>query len=185
MSRDRLPLRADFLAQAAAHTKETYLSALYGRLAARRGKQRALMAVAHSMMVSVFHMLACQEPYRELGARYFDERWRHYTVDRLAQRIERLGYRSHLEPVATTASVRNSQGNRTHHSRIIRGSFADHSASFPFPLLLSPSTCVGMEDALSGLLTVSVPRRASLSGSWVAVPGNAGCADAGEACLRR
>jgi hypothetical protein len=92
------------LAQAAAHTKETYLSALYGRLAARRGKQRALIAVAHSMMVSVFHMLACQEPYRELGARYFDERWRHYTADRLAQRIERLGYRSHLEPVATTAA---------------------------------------------------------------------------------
>jgi transposase len=37
------------LAQAAAHTKETYLSAFYGRLAARRGKQRAIMAVAHSM----------------------------------------------------------------------------------------------------------------------------------------
>lgn len=92
------------LAQAAAHTKETYLSALYGRLAARRGKQRAIMAVAHSMMVSVFHMLTRQEPYRELGARYFDERRRHYTVDRLAQRIERLGYRVHLEPVATTAA---------------------------------------------------------------------------------
>jgi len=92
------------LAQAAAHTKETYLSALYGRLAARRGKQRAIMAVAHSIMVSVFHMLTRQEPYRELGARYFDERRRHYTVDRLAQRIERLGYRVHLEPIATTAT---------------------------------------------------------------------------------
>jgi len=92
------------LAQAAAHTKETYLSALYGRLAARRGKQRAIMAVAHSMMVSVFHMLTRQEPYRELGARYFDERRRHYTVDRLAQRIERLGYRVHLEPIVTTAA---------------------------------------------------------------------------------
>jgi transposase len=92
------------LAQAAAHTKETYLSTLYGRLAARRGKQRAIMAVAHSIMVSVFHMLTRHEPYHELGARYFDERRRHYTVDRLAQRIERLGYRVHLEPVATTAA---------------------------------------------------------------------------------
>jgi transposase len=92
------------LAQAAARTKETYLSALYGRLAARRGKQRAIMAVAHSIMVSVFHMLTRREPYHELGARYFDERRRHYTVDRLAQRIERLGYRVHLEPVATTAA---------------------------------------------------------------------------------
>ena len=92
------------LAQAAAHTKETYLSTLYGRLAARRGKPRAIMAVAHSIMVSVFHMLTRHEPYHELGAHYFDERRRHYTVDRLAQRIERLGYRVHLEPVATTAA---------------------------------------------------------------------------------
>jgi transposase len=92
------------LAQAAARTKETYLSALYGRLAARRGKQRAIMAVVHSIMVSVFHMLTRQEPHHALGARYFDERRRHYTVDRLAQRIERLGYRVHLEPIAMTAA---------------------------------------------------------------------------------
>jgi transposase len=91
------------LAQAAAQTKETYLLALYGRLAARRGKQRAIMAVAYSIMVSVFHMLTRQGPYHELGARYCDERRRHYTVDRLAQRIERLGYRVHLEPIAMTA----------------------------------------------------------------------------------
>ncbi len=92
------------VAQAAAHTQETSLSALYGRLAARRGKQRAIMAVAHSIMVSVFHMLTRHEPSHELGVRYFDERRRHYTVDRLAQRIEQLGYRVHLEPVATTAA---------------------------------------------------------------------------------
>jgi transposase len=77
---------------------------LYGRLAARRGKQRAIMAFAHSIMVSVFHMLTHQEPYHELGAHYFGERRWHYTVDRLAQRIEGLGYRAHLEPVATTAA---------------------------------------------------------------------------------
>jgi transposase len=91
------------LAQAAARTKETYLLALYGRLAARRGKQRAIMAVAYSIMVSVFHMLTRQEPYNELGARYDDERRRHYTADRLAQRIERLCYQVHLEPIAMTA----------------------------------------------------------------------------------
>jgi len=57
-------LRTSFtqLAQADARTKETYLSALYGRLAARRGKQHAIMAVAHSIAVSVFHMLTHQEP---------------------------------------------------------------------------------------------------------------------------
>jgi transposase len=53
-----------------------------------------IMAVAHFIMVSVFPMLTRQEPYHELGARYFDERRRHYTVDRLTWRIERLGIKS-------------------------------------------------------------------------------------------
>jgi transposase len=92
------------LAQAATRMKETSLSALYGRLAECRGKQRALMAVAHSIVVGILHRLTRHEPDHELGARYFDERRRHDTVDRLAQRIERLGYRVHLEPVATTAA---------------------------------------------------------------------------------
>ena len=55
-------------------------------------------------MVSVFHMLTRNEPYRELGANYFDERRRHYTVDRLTSRIEHLGYRVHLEPEPTAYS---------------------------------------------------------------------------------
>ena len=55
------------LAHAAVRTKGTNLSALYRHLAARRGKQRAIMAVAHSIMRSVFHMLSRNEPYRELG----------------------------------------------------------------------------------------------------------------------
>jgi transposase len=92
------------LAHAAVHTKDTSLAALYRRLAARRGKKRAIRAVAHAIMVSAFYMLARNEPYRELGGNYFDERQRHYTVDRLASRLERLGYRVHLEPVAATAA---------------------------------------------------------------------------------
>jgi transposase len=100
------PLRAILtqLAHAAVRTKGTYLSALYQRLAARRGKNRAIIAVAHAIMRSVFYMLSRQEPYRELGANYFDERRRHYTVDRLARRIEHLGYRVHLEPVTTAVA---------------------------------------------------------------------------------
>jgi transposase len=92
------------LAHAAVRTKGTYLSALYQRLAARRGKQRAIIAVAHSIMKSIFYMLSRNAPYHELGANYFDERRRHYTVDRLARRIEHLGYRVHLEPVAVPAA---------------------------------------------------------------------------------
>jgi transposase len=92
------------LAHAAAHTKGTYLSALYHRLAARRGRKRAIVAVAHSMLVSAFSMFERQEPYHELGAAYFDEQRRHHAVDRLMRRIEQLGYHVHLEPRPTTAS---------------------------------------------------------------------------------
>ncbi|HKA55211.1 MAG TPA: IS110 family transposase [Candidatus Binatia bacterium] len=100
------PLRAILtqLAHAAVRTKDTYLSALYQRLAVRRGKKRAIIAVAHSIMWSVFHMLSRNEVYREMGANYFDERRRQFTVDRLTRRIERLGYRVHLEPVAASAA---------------------------------------------------------------------------------
>jgi transposase len=49
-------------------------------------------------------MLSRNEPYHELGANYFDERRREFIVDRLTRRIERLGYRVHLEPVAVSAA---------------------------------------------------------------------------------
>jgi transposase len=88
------------LAHAAARTKGTYLSALYHRLAARRGKKRAIIAVAHSIVVSAFHMLIRHEPYREFGAHDFADHRQAQLVDQLARRIERLGYRVTLEPVA-------------------------------------------------------------------------------------
>jgi transposase len=59
--------------------------------------------VAHAIMVSAFHRLSSQEPSRELGANYVDERRRQFTVDRLTRRIAHLGYRVHLEPVAVPA----------------------------------------------------------------------------------
>jgi transposase len=89
------------LAHAAARTKGTSLSAFYQRLASRRGRKRAIMAVAHAIVVSAFHMLSRHEPYRELGANYFDEQRRGYLVDHLTRRIRRLGYEVHLEPLQT------------------------------------------------------------------------------------
>jgi transposase len=92
------------LAHAAARTKGTYLSALYQRLARRRGKRRAIVAVAHALVVSACHLLSRNEPYQEWGADYFDQRQRHQLVDRLARRLEHLGYQGPLEPRPTTAS---------------------------------------------------------------------------------
>jgi transposase len=76
------------IAHAAVRTKGTYLAALYQRLAARRGKQRATTAVAHAMVVRAFPMLSRHEPYRELGPNYLDERRRDHLVDRLTRRIQ-------------------------------------------------------------------------------------------------
>ena len=59
------------------------------------------MAVAHAIVVSAFHMLSRHEPYRELGANYFDEQRRGHLVDHLTRRIRRLGYEVHLEPLQT------------------------------------------------------------------------------------
>jgi transposase len=79
-------------AHAAARTKNTYLSAQYHRLAARRGKKRAILAVAHSILVIGYHLVQRHEPYRELGADYFDRCRPQVTANRLVRRLERLGY---------------------------------------------------------------------------------------------
>lgn len=90
-------------AWAAARTKGTYLAALYRRLAPRRGKKRAIVAVAHSILVSVYHMLSRHEPYHDLGGNYFDERKKASIVNRLLHRLEKLGYAVQLEPLAMAA----------------------------------------------------------------------------------
>ncbi len=61
-------------AQAAARTKNTYLAAQYHRLAARRGKKKAIMAVAHSILVIAYHLIQRHEDYHDLGGDYFDKR---------------------------------------------------------------------------------------------------------------
>jgi hypothetical protein len=87
-------------AHAAARPKGTSWSALYHRLAARRGQKRAILAVAHSIVVSALHLRIRGAPSRELGVHDFDERRQAQLVDQLTRRIERLGYRVTLEPVA-------------------------------------------------------------------------------------
>jgi transposase len=82
---------------------KTYLGAQYHRLAARRGKKKAAIAVAHSILVIIYHVLKRREPYCELGANYFDERDRQAVERRLVHRLERLGYIVQLQVAAGTA----------------------------------------------------------------------------------
>jgi transposase len=90
-------------AHGAARTRNTYLGAQYRRLATRRGKKKALVAIAHSLLVIVYHVLTNKEPYLDLGSNYFGERDRLRVEKRLSSRLERLGYKVTLEPVESAA----------------------------------------------------------------------------------
>jgi len=90
-------------AHGAAHTKNTYLAAQYHRLAARRGKKKAIVAVAHSILVIAYHLILRKEDYRELGGEYFDKRRPEATANHLVKRLEALGYTVNIQ--AQTASV--------------------------------------------------------------------------------
>lgn len=90
-------------AWAASHTKSTYLSAQYHRLASRRGQKKALVAVAHSILVIAYHLIKNQDTYHELGGNYFDQRNPQATEKRLVRRLEKLGYKVSVDrpmPVA-------------------------------------------------------------------------------------
>jgi transposase len=87
-------------AHGAAHTKETYLAAQYRRIAARRGCQKAAVALAHTILVIVYHVLKRRRPYQDLGSNYFDERDKTAVQRRLVKRLEKLGFSVQLEPAA-------------------------------------------------------------------------------------
>ncbi len=86
------------VAQAAGHTRNTYLSAQYHRVASRRGNKRAVIALAHTILVIVYSLLRHGGNYQDMGSNYFDERNKHKTLQRSVQRIERLGYQVVLQP---------------------------------------------------------------------------------------
>jgi transposase len=88
------------IAHVAAKTRGTYLAAQYRRIAARRGKKRALVAVAHTVLVIIYHILTRRQPYRDLGEAHFDQLERQHVERRLIRRLERLGYSVTLAPVA-------------------------------------------------------------------------------------
>lgn len=83
-------------AKVAGHLKDTYFSAQYSRLAARRGKNRATVAVAHTILTIVYHMLKANVPYQELGLDFFDQRRETEIVKKSVQRLEALGYTVNL-----------------------------------------------------------------------------------------
>jgi transposase len=90
-------------AHAAAHTKNTSLSAFSQRIKARQGAKQAAIAVGHTLLVICYHVLDRQVSYEELGGNYLDEHDRQATEKRLVRRLEKLGYRVELQPASQVA----------------------------------------------------------------------------------
>jgi transposase len=86
------------LAWVIAHTQGTYLSAFYHRVARRRGKKRAILAVSHKLLVIIYHVLKTKTPYQELGEGYFDQLEQAHIQRRAFRRLEQLGYDVVLTP---------------------------------------------------------------------------------------
>ncbi|MEK7204690.1 MAG: IS110 family transposase, partial [candidate division NC10 bacterium] len=82
---------------------QTYLGAQYHRIARRRGKKKAIVAVAHSILVIAYHLLKEGTTYRDLGHDYFDKRETARLQQRLIARLESLGLRVTVEPLPQAA----------------------------------------------------------------------------------
>ena len=89
------------IAWAASRTKNTYAASFYRRLAPHRGKKRALVALANSLLQAAWHMLRQRRPYGESGADYFDRLYRERLTTSLLRRLQRLGHTVTLQPAAS------------------------------------------------------------------------------------
>jgi len=87
----------------ASHQKGTYLAAQYQRLVRRMGKKKALVAVGHSILVMVYHILTNRASYQELGGDYFERRNVEKQRNRLVRQLEALGLKVTVEEIGIAA----------------------------------------------------------------------------------
>jgi transposase len=93
-------------ANAAARTKDTYLRAQYEQIKRRRGHKKAIVAVAHSILIASYHILKDDVPDHDLGGDYFTRRADPERIaKRLVAQLERLGHTVTLQPTSTTEAV--------------------------------------------------------------------------------
>lgn len=90
-------------AWAASHQKASYLAAQYRRMVKRMGKKKALVAVAHSILVIIYHVLKERTEYKDLGGDYFERRDVEKQRKRLIKQLESLGLKVTVEEVAKAA----------------------------------------------------------------------------------
>lgn len=85
--------------KSATHQKSSYFYAQYHRIASRRGKNRATIAVAHTMLTIIYQILKNNVPYYELGADFFEQQRKKEIVQKSVKRLESLGYSVTVEAV--------------------------------------------------------------------------------------
>jgi transposase len=90
-------------AWAAKRAKNSYYSAQFHRLRSRRGPQKAICAVAASILTAIYHMVKSGAPHRDLGADYFDRRAPEAKAKRLVAQLAKLGFAAQLQPLADAA----------------------------------------------------------------------------------
>ena len=92
-------------AQAAGHARNSYLGAQYHRLVPRRGKKKAAVAVGHSILVIVYHIIASGSSFQDLGADYFVRRNEDAVKSQAVHRLERMGFKVTLEPIVPAVTL--------------------------------------------------------------------------------
>jgi transposase len=90
-------------AWAAKRKKDSYYKAQFFRLQSKRGPQKAICAVAASLLTAIYHMLKDGTLHQDLGSGYFDQRAPHIKVKRLVSQITKLGFHVSLQPIAIAA----------------------------------------------------------------------------------
>lgn len=87
------------MANAAVRCKASYFATVYRRIAARRGHKRAILAVAHHLLIAVYHMLTQRQPYRDYQATSPGQQLKQQRLKQLQKRVEALGYQVQLVPL--------------------------------------------------------------------------------------
>lgn len=90
-------------AHAAVRVKSSYFSAQFARISGHRGKKRAYVAVAHSMLIAIYHVLKEKVPYKELGADYYNQFNRERKINSCLKRLRKLGWEPNSQTQAATA----------------------------------------------------------------------------------
>ncbi|RZM86545.1 IS110 family transposase, partial [Bradyrhizobium genosp. SA-3] len=90
-------------AWAAKRKKDSYYKAQFNRLSCRRGPQKAICAVAASLLTAIYHMLKDGTEHHDLGAAHFDHRSATAKAKRLVAQLAKLGYAAQLQPLPEAA----------------------------------------------------------------------------------